>query len=256
MITPPPPPESHWQRPYWRASGEDAMLIFFVFGHFTGDTQALAAALELPRGIKLTRYAHAALRNWEGYPLAGALGEVFADEAPHTLEKASASDEVLRLAGTVHDPADLGYLRDALAAITELFDAGAVAVADPQTSSLFDRETWRRRFGDHADTSMRGHVLVLCDADPDTEGAQWVHTRGMRKFARPDVSVTGVPASEVNRAGALCQTLIEMLARGSQFADGQQLEVEGMATPLTAHLGGSVDDPRFYNTHAELRWPG
>lgn len=245
----------HWARPYWQASDEDATLLFFVFGRFSGDTTEIAAALNLPASIHLTRYAHTTLKNWEGYPLGGALGDVFAADAPQALATARATPDVLRLAGDVRDPSELDYLRDTLNAITRLFDAGAVAAVDPQTSSLLDHDAWHRCHLGGDSTTMRQHVLIMCDPDPDDSARQWIHTRGMRKFARPDLSLTGVPGSDIDQAGALCEQLVDMLALGGRFADGQALPVEGLIGPLVARRGGSHDDPRFYNTHIELHWP-
>ncbi|HEX7341956.1 MAG TPA: hypothetical protein VF269_06745 [Rhodanobacteraceae bacterium] len=245
----------HWARPYWHASGEDAQLLWFVFGHFAGSSADIATALHLPAGIELTRHAHASLKHWAGYPLAGSLGDVFADEAPQTLAAARKTPDVLRIGGSVRDPSDLDYLRDTLLAVTRLLDAGGAAVVDPQISGLFDRTSWRHRFLGGAAPSLRQHVLVLCDADPDDPARHWVHTRGMRKFARPDISLTGVPADATNHAGALCMQLVDMLALGGHFDDGQVLPVDGLPGPLIARPGGHMDDPRFYNTHVELRWP-
>lgn len=244
-------PDAHWPRPYWQAGHGDATLLFFVFGHFDGAEQAAANAL--PNGIACKRYAHSALKAWEGYPLQGSLGQVFEDESPQVLTAARRSPDVLRIAGTVSDPPHLDYLRDTLAAIGQLLEHDGVAVVDPQVSALLDRRQWTR-LSHAAPQSVRPHLLVLCDPDPAEPERQWVHTRGMRKFARPDVSVTHVPAHEANRAGALCQQLADMLALGGHLIEDQPLPVEGVATFHARH-GGSAEDPRFFNTHIELRWP-
>ncbi len=245
--------DNDWARPYWHASGEDASVLFFVFGRFGPDVSDVTAGL--PEGIGLTRHDHAALKAWDGYPLGGSLGEVFALEDPQTLEAARSTPEVLRLGGQVHDPSNLNYLRDTLEAVTRGFDAGGVAAVDPLTATLFSRGNWRRRFLGGGTTSLRQHILVLCDEDPDAPGHHWVHTRGMRKFARPDLSLTRVPAADADRAGALCEQLVDMLALGGHFADGQQLPVDGIGL-FEARPGGDAADPRFFNTHVQLRWPG
>ncbi len=250
MITPPPRPEARWKRPYWHASDEQATLLYFVFGRFHGD----AATPVLPDGIRSTRHAHAALRDWDGYPLAGSLGEVLAADAPHAFEAARDTPDVLRIAGTLRDPASLDYLRDTLEAIARSFDAGAVAVVDPQVSGLYDRAAFMHRLATGNGSSLRQHFLVLCDADPDDPDRQWVHTRGLRKFARPDISLTRVPAGETDRAGALCRQLADMQALGGRFAEGQPLPVDEVGV-FRAHHAGSPGDPRFFNTHVELRWP-
>lgn len=249
MTSTPPRPDARWERPYWHPSGEQAVLLYFVFGTFPEDV-----AVPLPEGIKVTRYAHAALRTWDGYPLAGSLGDVFAADAPQTLQAARQTPHVLRIAGTVDDPSDLDYLRTTLHSIVNLFGAGAVAVADPQVSGLYDRGTWIRGVASGNTTTLRQHFLVLSESDPGDPACRWVHTRGLRKFARPDISLTRVPASAVDNAGALCQQLADMQALGGQFTEGQPLPVDKIGV-FQAHPGGSHDDPRFNNTHVELRWP-
>lgn len=249
MIPPPPRPEAHWPRPLWHASGEDAELLYFVFGRFPADLD-----IGLPTGITATRYAHADLRQWEGYPLTGALGHTFTDEAPDTLASARATEHVLRIAGRVADPSDLDYLRHTLRAIVRLFDTGAVAVVDPQVSGLFGRSRWIRDVASGNERTLRQHFLVLCEGDPDAPGRKWVHTRGLRKFARPDISLTGVPENEANRAGVLCQQLADMQALGGMFSDGQPLPVDDVGVFLV-RPGGTRDDPRFHNTHVAMHWP-
>jgi hypothetical protein len=77
----------------------------------------------------------------------------------------------------------------------------------------------------------------------------------MRKFGRPDISLRNVPERETDRAGALCQRLMELEALGARFANGQALEVDGMIGGLIAEVGGAFDDPQFNNTYVEFHWP-
>ena len=48
--------------------------------------------------------------------------------------------------------------------------------------------------------------------------------------------------------------LAEMQALGATFQDGQSLQADGMEG-FVAKLGGSEDEPPFYNTFVEFRWP-
>lgn len=253
MTAPVPASTQDWPRPNWHASNENASLLFFVFGTFADSSTDVAR--NLPAGIELTRHDHASLKSWEGYPLAGSLGAVFAEDAPETLAAARETPHVLRLGGEVADPSTLNYLRDTLETITQLLENGGIAVADPLTSNLFPPATWRRHFLGSAGMAPRQHVLIVCDQDPIDDRYQWVHTRGMRKFGRPDLSLTDTPEADINHAGALCGQLVDMLAMGGHFAEGQLLPVDGLAGPLIAHLDANPDDPRFYNTHVALRWP-
>lgn len=245
-----------WQRPHWHASDEEIVLQFYVFGKF--DTVRVPSdgygSPGLPQGIELTSHHHAALRQWEGYPLKGALGRMFREDAPEAYKHAVDAPEVLVLRGTLKDSADTGYLRDTLGVIAGLLDIGGVAVLDPQILGLFDAGDWRQRYLVKDGAPIRNHLLILRD-DEEAQGRHWVHTRGLRKFGRPDISLRHVPERDVDRAGALCQRLAELEALGAHFTDGQPLEGDGIPPGLVAKLGGGIGDPQFNNSWVEFNWP-
>ncbi|RDI98826.1 hypothetical protein DVT68_09970 [Dyella solisilvae] len=245
-----------WERPHWQPSDEEALLQFYVFGKFLpGRAPSLDYGSEgLPEGVELTSHSHSSLRAWEGYPLKGGLGRMFKDDAPEAYQKAVDAPEVLVVRGRLPDSADTGYLRDTLGVLAALLDVGGVAILDPQTLSLNDAAGWRRQFVVRDGAPIRNHVLILRDTD-EQQGRYWVHTRGMRKFGRPDISVRNVPEADSDRAGLLCERLVEIQALGAHFADGQELEAEGLPAGLVARLGGGYEDPEFNNTFVEFRWP-
>lgn len=248
-----------WPRPYWQpGSGEDALLQFFVFGKFDPHELVIPArrygSHGLPNGVDLKRFQNLELRKWEGYPLSGTLGEIMRDEAPEAYEQARIAPEVLVVHGQLKDSPSLDYLRDTLGVLAALLDIGGRVILDPQIMGLLDAAAWRERYLVQGGAPPRNHVLILRSDEPDSDRS-WVHTRGMRKFGRPDLSFRRIPAHELDRAGALCEKLVEMQALGTRFAAGQALEVEGMQQSLVAQPGGSLDDPEFNNRHVEFRWP-
>lgn len=244
-----------WQRPHWQPSDEEVILQFYAFGNFqpTRVPSATYGSDGLPEEVQLTSHHHHVLRDWEGYPLKGPLGELFKNDAPEAFEQAMAAPQVLVLHGRFKDQADTGYLRDIFGVLAGLLDIGGVAILDPQILTLFDATEWRDRYLVKDGAPLRNHVLIL--RDEDEAGRYWIHTRGMRKFGRPDISLRNVPERETDRAGALCQRLMELEALGARFADGQALEVDGMVGGLVAEVGGAFDDPQFNNTYVEFYWP-
>jgi hypothetical protein len=248
-----------WPRPYWQpGSDEDALLQFFVFGKFDPRELVIPArrygSLGLPEGVDLKRFQNLELRKWEGYPLSGSLGEILRDEAPEAYEQARIAPEVLVVHGQLKDGPSLDYLRDTLGVLAALLDIGGRVILDPQIMGLFDAAAWRERYLVPGGAPPRNHVLILRSDEPGSDRS-WVHTRGMRKFGRPDLSFRQIPAHELDRAGVLCEKLVEMQALGTRFAAGQALEVEGMQQALVAQPGGSLTDPEFNNLHVEFRWP-
>ncbi len=250
-------PTPAWPRPYWQPSDEKALLQFYVFGKFERELVIPApryGSPGLPDGIEIKRFQNVVLRKWEGYPLSGALGEILREDSPEAFERARLAPEVLVLRGERVDSDSLDYLRHTLGVLAGLLDTGGSTVLDPQILGLFSAEHWRRHYLVEGGAPPRNHVLILCNAE-DTAGRSWIRTRGMRKFGRPDLSIRNVPEHAVDRAGVLCERLVELQSLGAHFSDGQSLEVDGLPEGLVAQPGGNRDDPQFNNTHVELRWP-
>lgn len=248
---------ANWPRPYWQPGEEEAVLQFYVFGKFEPELLIPSpryGSPGLPAGVEIQRFQNAVLRRWEGYPLHGALGGILKEDAPEAYDQARLAPDVLVVRGNVKDEATLDYLRDTLGVLAGMLDVGGTAVLDPQILTLFDAAHWRRHYLVKDGAPPRHHVLILHSADEASDRA-WIHTRGMRKFARPDISLRNVPANAVDRAGALCERLVELLSLGAHFSAGQELEVDGVPGGLVAQPGGSLDDPEFNNTHVAFRWP-
>lgn len=245
-----------WQRPHWQPSDEEILLQFYVFGKFASvRVPSLPYGSDgLPKGIEVTSHHHNALRQWEGYPLKGKLGDMLKDDAPDAYRLALDAPEVLVVRGRIPDSADSGYLRDTYGVLAGLLDIGGTAILDPQILTLFDAAAWRRHYLIKDGAPLRNHVLILRDAEA-APGRWWIHTRGMRKFGRPDISLNNVPDRDTDRAGMVCQQLVELAALGAHVSEGQSIEVDGVFGGLTASLGGSLEDPRFNNTFVALRWP-
>lgn len=248
----------NWPRPQWRDSGEQAFVLWFVFGDFDKDFHIDALKYRTrgtPAGVEVVRYVNRELEKWDGYPLAGTLGRVLYAENSRLFERAKKAAECVMLRGTFADPSDLDSLRDLVGTITALNDLGGIAVVDPQTLTMFDADQWRRKFFARDAFSARDHVLILCDEDEDHAGRLHVHTRGMRKFARPDLGVRNVPPAAANVAGELVERFVDFQAAGGVVEDGYAIEIQGAPKGMVLHHAGALDDPHFNNRHLALRWP-
>jgi len=248
----------HWPRPQWTDSGEQAFLLWFVFGDFDADFKIDAERYRTrgtPAGVEVVRYVNRELAKWDGYPLAGTLGRVLYDENSRLFEQAKKAGECVMLRGAIADPVDLDAMRDLVGTITALTDLGGVAVIDPQTLSMFDAGEWRRRFFANDALNAREHVLILCSEDEDNAGRLHVHTRGLRKFARPDIGIRNVPPAAANVAGELAERFTEFQARGGLVEEGHEVEVDGAPAGMQVRLVGEFDDPEFNNRHLALHWP-
>ena len=90
---------------------------------------------------------------------------------------------------------------------------------------------------------------------PEEGGTLWLHTRGMRKFGRPDVGMTGVPQEELARAKAVVDQMIFYGAQGAMFLRPAKLHTAaGEACTVHPELAGDSEDPDYNNDHYSLRW--
>jgi hypothetical protein len=246
-----------WPRPHWQPSDEQDVLLFFVFGSFPENVAIPSmkyGSPGLPEGVEMRRFQNAVLKRWEGYPLDGALGDLLREDSPDAYAKAKAAPHVMAIRGRFPDQDSLDYLRDTLGVVAALTDVGGSVVIDPQILTLFDAAAWREHYLVDGGAPTRHHVLILCSPEAPP-GRSWIRTRGMRKFGRPDVSLTNVPNSLIDYAGALAERFVDLGALGTHFEDGQTVEVDGVNGGLIVALSGDETDPTFNNSHAAMRWP-
>jgi hypothetical protein len=237
--------EEDWERPQYEAGGDDASVLLVVFGpkpeplRVTSlahrvvpmdllleleyqEPHVAAALLDSPSGATL-------LQGWEG-------------EKPSVL----AADGCMVMRAEVPDPKDLRYLRNCVGVATAILEAGGRAVANLQSLGMFTPEQWRGVIFSPDKPQPRLHVNVF--HGEEEPGIVWLHSRGLRAFGRPDLSIRHVPQDAMAAASDLCNRLIETQAYGRVIPDGP---LEGML----AHTTGSLEDPDFNNRHIELAWP-
>ena len=245
-----------WGRPHYAPGGGDATVLYAVFGDFPQPLLLDAAAYRssgLPVGVRLTADEH-----WNGQSSVEAMcGDWMAHDlrAQHPALYAAVehAPACLTLSGLVRDPPTLLYLRDLVGLVMALLDAGGVAVLDWQALAWFSPERWRERlFASDAPVPAQ-HVSILLSPEKGNDARLWGHTRGMRKFGRPDVSVHGVTPSEKDGFIGLCNRLINGMALGGIVPEGQEVRVAGLPAGMTCHHAGDLEDPEFNNVHIEVR---
>lgn len=182
-----------WERPYFEAGGGEPYLFYVVYGSFTDELTIDSAKYHscgLPEGLDLAIYS--ADENCGTVELfrTGHFGQWLweMDPALSTVVLAAPGCAILR--GEVSDSPALDYLRDAVGLVACLLDQGGLAVFDPQAFQWWSPAKWRETIFEGADGSLKQHVSILVSAE---DGRNWWHTRGLRKFGRPDLSVRRVP---------------------------------------------------------------
>jgi hypothetical protein len=244
-------------RPLFTPGGDDALVYFVVFG---ADVSRLDISAdrhrvdEIPDGIDAHHLGADLVRSFFEPPM----GDHLREQDPDLAAAAVGCDSCLVITGSVTDPPTLAYLRDCIGIATAALDAGGVAVLSLQSFGLFAPERWRRDVFDGGPDLVHQLAVILYseeeDDAPAPAGSIWVHTRGMRVFGRPDLSIHGVPADELDIAAKVTNVLIANQAKGLRIHDGAVMEVGPPLGLIAFRLRGHHDDPDFNNLHLELAW--
>lgn len=246
-----PPMAGRWEREYFQPESGDATLRYVVFGDLTPDMNVDASAYRTsgaPTGIKMelfNREAHG--KRIEGWT--DRYYGVLLEEQPELEKAVRAAPTVALLQGEVEDPETLDYLRDTIGVVTALLDAGGVGVLDAVALRWWTPEEWREAIFDPAGPEPIEQITLLAAAEI---GGYWLHSRGMRKFGRPDLSAHGLAQEDLETFAALFESLAVTLAGGATIPDGQRIRFAGTKIERMVTLQGNPDDPEFDNVHYEL----
>lgn len=249
------PDADPWGRRLYEPGGDDALVFLVAFGadleRFAVDTVRHRVD-EIPEGFDLLVQGADAVAAFLEPPI----GDVLREDQPDLVDEALRAESCLVLRADVADPPDLRYLRRAVGIMAAATDAGAVAVYNLQSFGFFSAASWRDDvFG--PDRPDPAHFVVMLSGEDDDrapDGHVWLHTRGLRLFGRPDLSLRAVPADDVDLASRLLSVLIDQQVRGLLVPDGASMDVPGPIGRITFHHRGHHDDPDFNNVHLEIDW--
>jgi hypothetical protein len=247
--------QSTWSRPRYQPGGNAAVLRYLVYGRFKEPLEVSSPKYRtngLPKGVEVRRLKRPRDAEFLDTFLAGPFQ--LTQDLPKLARAVRAAPEGVLVQGEIADPKALDYLRDTVGVITALFDSGGVAVYDMHARRWHSAATWRQEIFDPNGPVPRQHVSIII-SDEKEPGKEWIHTQGLRKFGRPDVSVRNVPAQYHDAIIDLCNRFIEMLAFGAMVPDGQPIKLRSLPPGMTCHHRGSVDDPDFLNSRVEIDWP-
>src|SRR4051812_5599858 len=226
-----------WARPQFEAGGGDALLFFALYGEFlssielSGETYRTAG---VPEGIDIRKLNRSQTAE---YPFtSGAIGPLLRPEQPDLFAQIRGVPECLIIQVSISAPPDLNYLRDTIGVATYFVDHGGVAIIDPQQFKLYAPEAWRKEIFQPQPPDLGNHVVILLSDEPS--GGRWFHTRGLRKFGRPDLSMHKVPPHYERAVIEMFNHFILFQAEGGRIGEGENVRLPSLPPGLSCHHGG------------------
>jgi hypothetical protein len=242
-----------WARPHFQPGGGDAFLFYVVYGSVDADAPLSRSAYRcagIPDALKVMRYGPTVHPETVDSFRSGYLWDELGRTESELASKIADQKSCVVLQGGFSDPKTLDYLRDTVGLVTHFLDHGGVAVHDPQMFVWWSPKKWKERIFTPAGPVPRHHTVIL--VSEDAPGTEWIHTRGLRKFGRPDVSIHRVPPSLKQGVIDLCNRFIELQAFGGIVAEGQEIRIGSLPPGMICHHRGDPDDPEFNNVHLEI----
>jgi hypothetical protein len=248
-----------WERPHFAPCDGEAFLIFVAFGDID-TSQPLSSSKYRCSGIaddfQVTGYDRVTYPQVFENFLSGFLWERLQEEDPDLARQVEKSGSCIVVRLTRPNSATLDYLRDTVGVLTWMLDHGGLAIYDPEAFRWWSPPAWREEIFDPAGPVPRNHVVILLSEEEADPELVWIHTRGLRKFGRPDVSVHNVPERHQDGVIEMINRFIEYQGFGGVIPEGEAIRMAAVPAGGVARHGGDVEDPDFNNVHVEIVWPG
>jgi hypothetical protein len=242
-----------WPRTRFEPGGGDALIFFALYGNFSAEVEIPGATYRTggrPEGIDIRKLKRA---HSPEFPFtSGSIKDLLQPKQPDLSAQLESVPECLIIQGMIPDPPNLDYLRDTIGVATYFLENGGVAIIDPQQLKLYDGERWRKEIFEPQPPELNNHVVILFTEE--TDGTGWYHTRGLRKFGRPDLSCHHAPRQYEGAVLEMFKHFILSQVEGALIPEGHEIRM-GSLPSLTCHHSGRDDDPGFNNRHIEIAWP-
>jgi hypothetical protein len=252
-----------WPRPHFAHPGGRPFVFYVVNGEFSalpGLSRDAYRSKGVYPGLELSRYNRQKHPDVVAAFQDGYLWDRLFEQNAALADQIRRSNECLILRGELDDLRDLNYLRDSVGLLTYLLDNGDVCVYDPQMFFWWERDVWRQRIFEPAASVPSHHALILTSDENHSAKAEalpmlWFHTRGMRMFGRPDLSVHNVPPLYHNAVIEMLNRFIILQAHGGVISPSHEIRMQELPSGMKCRHAGNLDDPDFNNAHVEISLP-
>ena len=204
---------------------------------------------EFPEGLELQLLDREKDGAYMDELVGGTIGQVLQRNHAAAYGRCAETEQWAVIRGQVQRDDTLDYLRNVIGFVQAFVDQGAVGVMDVMTISLMSAEEWTGKIFEPEFNPWK-HVTILISEEAD--GSRWLHTRGMRKFGRPDISFHGIGVDKVDDVAAVVNQMIYYGARGAFFGRDVKLHTQsGKAFVVRPEFVEDFENFDFNNAYYE-----
>lgn len=243
-----------YERPYYTDLNYHPLLFYVIFGVKNGE---LVVSREkhhvdgFPEGLSCSCFTKAENGEYMESVIGGDLGRVLKNGNCTLYEEIRCADQWAIISGEVEQDSDMNYMRNVIGYIQAFMENGVIGVLDLQTFTLYTPDEWKNKIF-LREFSPYDHVVILTSEE---NGSMWLHTRGMRKFGRPDISMENVGKNCVDEAVQVINQMIYYGALGAFFSKATKLHTcSGNAYIVMPEFVDDFDNSDFNNAYYKIDW--
>ena len=246
-----------WQRPYFAQAADSNLIYFVVYGKRNEEMQIPGVPyriLYMPQNLQFTFYdeSNEGKETVEQFRTS-IFGELLQEQHPELVDSVNAQTNCFIVQVASNDSDKLNDLRVAIGLATYLLDNGCVAAFDITTRKWWTPQAWRENVFEPEEFNTFAHIRILAHKQED--GTYWVHTLGMRKFGRPDLSIHQVNDENIPVVEEMIKRFVNYMALGGNITNGQEIKMKGLPEGMLCERIENLDDPEFGNRYVEINWP-
>ncbi|WP_052487548.1 hypothetical protein [Gordoniibacillus kamchatkensis] len=237
----------NWERPLYQ-SGSKPFFFFAVFGARFEQmriSEEHHRVNEIPAGLQFMQYHAAEHGEYLSAFYSNQIGELLREKGDDVFRGVIRAPSCLVAVGTVEHDRSLDYLRNTVGIVQCMLEQNAAAVFDGNALRWHTPQEWTDTFFFAERLEPLDHVSFL--VTQQAPGTSWLHTRGMRKFGRPDIGIRSVPEASVANVTSLVGRLIELQAAGVVLGEETSVAWRGAEWTLRGVPDRNFDNPDFNN---------
>lgn len=240
------------KREYYEDIDYKPVLFYVIFG-VSGDELQISQEKhhvdEFPAGLNMQFLSRDENSEYIDGFFAGSLGGILRESNSELFEECKKADKCAIIRGEVEDDTTFDYFRNVIGFVQALVEQGAGGVLDLLTFSLFEPTKWTERFFEK-EINAQDHVVILSSKEDDR---YWLHTRGMAKFGRPDISIKDIEQDDLHDYKQLIDQMIYYGGQGAFFDGNVKLHTYDRKTfVVKAEFVNDFDNDDFNNAYYDI----
>jgi hypothetical protein len=244
-----------WQRNYFDKPYNNPFLFYVLFG--TNNISQLKPSKNkhningMPEELEIINYSKENDEQKiyiEGF-YKGYLGKCLEEKNGELYKRIISCNNVTVITGEFVDSETFDYLRNTIGIIQALIETEITVILDMQIIKWFEPNEWSEKYFKPKSPQVFDHVNILYSNE---NGGLWLHTRGMRKFGRPDLSIRNIVENKMELGIEIINRFIEIFAYGLIPNETKEIKIKGMEKGVFGKILGGYENIDFNNYYFEM----